>query len=68
MTLADMGRFGQKDLSAEWPEIVAGARRGRESAEEIIVYIALGILGEYAAILPYVYEQARAMALGKWLD
>jgi ornithine cyclodeaminase/alanine dehydrogenase-like protein (mu-crystallin family) len=40
---------------------------GRESAEEIIVYIALGIWGEYAAILPEVYRRAKALGLGQRL-
>ena len=38
-----------------------------ESADEVIVYIALGIWGEYAAILPEVYRRAKAMGLGKTL-
>lgn len=62
--LAQEGRFGEQDLHAEWPDIVAGRRPGRESAEEVIVYIALGIWGEYAAILPQVYRRARELGLG----
>ncbi|MDY6875920.1 MAG: hypothetical protein SWK90_06935 [Chloroflexota bacterium] len=43
-----------------------GRRRpGRESPDEVIVYIALGIWGEYAAILPEVYRRARVLGLGK---
>ncbi len=59
------GRFGPDRVHAEWPDIVAGRRPGRESEEEIIVYIALGIWGEYAAILPEVYRRARAKRLGR---
>ena len=33
----------------------------------MIVYIALGIWGEYAAILPEVYRRALAMELGRRL-
>jgi ornithine cyclodeaminase len=58
------GRFGRDDLYAEWPDIVAGTKPGRESGDERIVYIALGIWGEYAAILPEVYRRARDMGLG----
>jgi len=61
------GRFGPERVHAEWPEIVAGRRPGRESPDEIIVYIALGIWGEYAAILPEVYRRARALGLGRWI-
>ncbi len=55
------GRF------CDLPEIVAGRLPGRESTAEIIVYIALGILGEYAAILPEVYRRAVSMGLGQSL-
>ncbi len=66
--LADAGRFGPEQLHAEWPDIVAGRKPGRQSSEEIIVYIALGIWGEYAAILPEVYRRAWALGLGQLLD
>ena len=66
--LAGEGRFGFEDIHAEWPDIVAGKRPGRESPDEVIVYIALGIWGEYAAILPEVYRRALAMGLGRRLS
>jgi ornithine cyclodeaminase len=56
--------FGFDNVSAEWPDIVAGTKPGRESQDEVIVYIALGIWGEYAAILPEVYRNAITMGLG----
>jgi ornithine cyclodeaminase/alanine dehydrogenase-like protein (mu-crystallin family) len=65
--LAQQGRFGPEDVYAQWPDIVAGRKRGRESPEEIITYIALGIWGEYAAILPEVYRRAVALGLGRRL-
>jgi ornithine cyclodeaminase/alanine dehydrogenase-like protein (mu-crystallin family) len=65
--LAQQEGFGLEDIHAEWPDIVAGRRPGRESDQEIIVYIALGIWGEYAAILPEVYRRARSMGLGQTL-
>jgi ornithine cyclodeaminase/alanine dehydrogenase-like protein (mu-crystallin family) len=63
--LAEQNRFDSQDLHAEWPDVVAGRRPGRESPNEIIVYIALGIWGEYAAILPEVYRRARSLGLGQ---
>jgi ornithine cyclodeaminase/alanine dehydrogenase-like protein (mu-crystallin family) len=66
--LAQEKQFGFEDVHAEWPDIVAGRRPGRESLDEVVVYIALGIWGEYAAILPEVYRRARALGLGKVLD
>ena len=66
--LAEEESFGFGDVHAEWPDIVAGTRPGRESDDEVIVYIALGIWGEYAAILPEVYRRALARGLGKRLS
>ena len=65
--LVQEGQFGFEDVHAEWPEIVSGRKPGRLSSDEVIVYIALGIWGEYAAILPEVYRRARARGLGKRL-
>ena len=65
--LVEKGQFSSDDVYAEWPNIVAGKVPGRESAEEIILYIALGIWGEYAAILPEVYRRAKSLGLGKGL-
>jgi len=62
--LIGLGQFGADDVHAEWPDVVAGRRPGRESAEEVIVYIALGIWGEYAALLPEIYRRAKAKGLG----
>jgi ornithine cyclodeaminase len=62
--LAQEGRFGFEDVAAEWPDVVAGTKPGRETQDEVILYIALGIWGEYAAILPEVYRKAVDMGLG----
>jgi ornithine cyclodeaminase/alanine dehydrogenase-like protein (mu-crystallin family) len=66
--LVEKGQFSFNDVYAEWPNIVAGKVSGRESSEEIIVFIALGIWGEYAAILPEVYRKARSLGLGQSLQ
>ena len=66
--LAQEGRFEFEDVHAEWPDIMAGQKPGRESPDEVIVYIALGIWGEYAAILPGVYRRAKELGLGKRLE
>jgi ornithine cyclodeaminase/alanine dehydrogenase-like protein (mu-crystallin family) len=65
--LAQEGRFEFENVHAEWPDVVGGRRLGRESPDEVIVYIALGIWGEYAAILPEVYRRALALGLGHHL-
>jgi ornithine cyclodeaminase/alanine dehydrogenase-like protein (mu-crystallin family) len=65
--LVEAGKFTHEQVFAEWPDIVAEKVPGRESADEIIVYIALGIWGEYAAILPEVYRRAKSVGLGQRL-
>jgi hypothetical protein len=40
---------------------------GRETPDEIIVFIALGIWGEYAAILPEVFRKAKSLGIGRGL-
>jgi ornithine cyclodeaminase/alanine dehydrogenase-like protein (mu-crystallin family) len=67
ISLVETGKFSFENIYAEWPKIAAGIAPGRESADEIIVYIALGIWGEYAAILPEVYRRARDLGLGQRL-
>lgn len=67
ISLVESGEFTHQNIHAEWPNIVAGVSPGRETLDEIIVYIALGIWGEYAAILPEVYRKARAQGLGQGL-
>jgi ornithine cyclodeaminase/alanine dehydrogenase-like protein (mu-crystallin family) len=62
--LIQAGKLSAKDVHAEWPDIVGGRAAGRESQNEIILYIALGLWGEYAAILPSVYRRAKELGLG----
>jgi ornithine cyclodeaminase/alanine dehydrogenase-like protein (mu-crystallin family) len=62
--LIDRGQLSRADIHAEWPDIAGGRVAGRESDQEIILYIALGIWGEYAAILPQVYRRAKEKGLG----
>jgi ornithine cyclodeaminase/alanine dehydrogenase-like protein (mu-crystallin family) len=62
--LVEGGQFGIDNVYAEWPEIVGRKKPGRESTSEVIVYIALGIWGEYAAILPEIYRKAMSLGLG----
>jgi alanine dehydrogenase len=62
--LVQSGRLSQANVHAEWPDIAVGNATGRESPDEIILYIALGLWGEYAAILPAVFRTARMLGLG----
>jgi ornithine cyclodeaminase/alanine dehydrogenase-like protein (mu-crystallin family) len=65
--LIEERQFGGDDVYAEWPDIVGGRSPGRESPAEVIVYVALGIWGEYAALLPEVYRRAQVLGLGQRL-
>lgn len=62
--LIKTGQLTEESIHAEWPDIVDGQAVGRESDSEVILYIALGIWGEYAAILPQVYRRAKELGLG----
>ena len=62
--LVKAGKLSESDIHAEWPDIIGERAVGRESAREIILYISLGIWGEYAAILPQVYRRAKELGLG----
>ena len=65
--LVESGEFKFDDVHAEWPSVVAGDSPGRESSKEIIVFMALGIWGEYAAILPEIFRKAVDRGLGRSL-
>jgi ornithine cyclodeaminase len=65
VSLIEEGKLTKDDVHAEWPRIIAGKAPGRESPDEIIVYVALGIWGEYAAILPEVFRKAKSLCLGQ---
>jgi ornithine cyclodeaminase len=65
--LVEKGEFSFESVDAEWPTIVSGKAPGRENPDEIIVYIALGIWGEYAAILPEAFRKAKSLGLGQGL-
>lgn len=65
--LVEKGEFSKDQVHAEWPAIVAEEAPGRETPDEIIVYIALGIWGEYAAILPEAFRKAKSQGLGQGL-
>lgn len=66
--LIDKKRLSREDVHAEWPEIISGKKPGRESDEEFILYTGLGIWGEYAAILPRVFENAMSKKIGKIME
>jgi len=58
------GRMRQGDVYAEFSEIVAGKKRGRESDDEIIVFDSTGMALQDVAAAAIVYERAIAAGRG----
>ena len=57
----------KRDAIIEKMSELANISMSRTDKDEIIVYIALGIWGEYAAILPEVFRKAKTLSLGQGL-
>ncbi|NPA06754.1 MAG: ornithine cyclodeaminase family protein [Chloroflexi bacterium] len=53
-----------REQVVEWPDVLAGRAPGRQHRDEIIVYLSLGLGGEFAAIAAHIYERARALRAG----
>ena len=65
--LIDEGVIRRQNIYAEIPEIVAGKKSGRENDEESILYVALGLGGDYATLFSYIYERALELGVGQRL-
>ena len=63
--LVKAGRLSESDIHAEWPDIIDGQAVGRESDDETVLYISLGIWGEYAAIFPRFTVKLRSWDWGR---
>lgn len=56
--------IGPAHIQAELGEVVIGAHRGRGSADELTVFVSLGLAAEDLAAAEYVYGRARADGAG----
>ena len=63
-TLVSSGRFGPKNVAAEFCDVVAGKKPGRQSADEILFYESPGMGILDAGIGHWVYQRARQKNLG----
>jgi alanine dehydrogenase len=63
----DAGVVSRVDVHAELGEIVAGKKRGRESAEEVIVFDSTGMALQDVAAAAAVYEKAIRQGAGTHL-
>jgi alanine dehydrogenase len=58
------GLFGSEHVSDELGEVLAGARPGRRSPEEITIYQSCGIAAQDVAAAQMVYDRARSSGIG----
>ena len=64
----DAGLMRREDVRAELAEVVAGTKRGRRSADEIIVFDSTGTALQDVASAAIVYERALAAGAGVSID
>ncbi len=62
--LVEAGEIGEEQVYAELPEIVSGARPGREAAEETILIRTEGMASQDIALAHWVFEEASRRGLG----
>lgn len=58
------GLFGAEHVSDELGEVLAGAKPGRSTAEEVTIYQSCGIAVQDVAAAKIVYDRARSAGLG----
>jgi ornithine cyclodeaminase len=59
------GEFADDDLYAEFGEVVAGQKPGRETDDEIIVFSPIGLALHDVAVANRIYQTARSKGLGQ---
>ena len=62
------GAIGPEHIRAELGEVLAGARPGRTSPDEITLFKSLGLAVEDLAAAEYLYRQAQTKAAGTWVE
>src|SRR5438067_690165 len=62
------GAIGPEHIRAELGEVLAGARPGRTSPDEITLFKSLGLAVEDLAAAEYLYGQAQTKAAGTWVE
>jgi len=62
------GVFDLKDVWGSLGEIVAGLKRGRESADEVTVYASTGLAVQDAVTANIAYKKAMAHGLGQMIE
>ena len=62
------GAIGPEHIRAELGEVLAGARPGRTSADEITLFKSLGLAVEDLAAAEHLYQQAQLKESGTWVE
>ena len=65
--MVEVGQFSRAELYAEIEELVSGAKKGRERAEERILIHTTGLVSQDVALAHFLYRRALAKGLGIWL-
>jgi ornithine cyclodeaminase/alanine dehydrogenase-like protein (mu-crystallin family) len=66
--LLENGVITDDSAYAEIPEVVAGKKAGRERAEETILFIALGLGGDYVSIFSEIFKTSLEQGIGQLLQ
>jgi len=62
------GAVGSSHIRAELGEVLAGAKPGRTSSEEITLFKSLGIAVEDLAAAKFLYDKAKETGAGTWVN
>jgi len=62
------GVIGPDHIRAEIGEILVGSHRGRTSPDEITLFKSLGLAIEDLAAADYLYQKAKPLHAGQWLE
>jgi len=65
--MVETGQFARGQLYAEIHELVSGAKKGRERADERILIHTTGLVSQDVALAHFLYARARAEGMGIWL-
>jgi ornithine cyclodeaminase len=62
------GAISADHIRAELGEILIGSHRGRTSPDEITIFKSLGLAIEDLAAADYLYQKAKPLQAGAWLE
>jgi ornithine cyclodeaminase/alanine dehydrogenase-like protein (mu-crystallin family) len=65
--MIELGQFSRDELYAEIHELVSGAKKGRERADERILVHTTGLVSQDVALAHFLYRRALEKGLGMWL-